>query len=218
MIEGSSERMGKGLSLLQQRIEGLEDRLKSDERGIMAMEGRDAEKNLWLLLDGLKNCEKQLIELTDATIRQKAVVDSESAERRRLQSEQSNWMQEVREALVQTDAEVSDKITTALSQLANRMLSERENMEQRFKQMHQELTEQARAKEEAAILERESVKNRFKVLEEALNAERESRVIDLKKNERDQTQSNESVRSAVQRLETASKTDSAGWMTMLCEA
>ena len=40
IVETSSERMGKGLSLLQKRIEGLELRLKSDERGIMAMEGR----------------------------------------------------------------------------------------------------------------------------------------------------------------------------------
>ena len=202
VIEGSSERMGKGLTLLQQRIEGLEGRLKSDERGIMAMEGRDAEKFV-AVARRAEELEKQLIELTDATIRQKSIVDNESSERRRLQAEQSNWMQEVRGALVQTDAEVSDKITAALSQLANRMLSERENMEQRFKQLHHELTEQSRAKEEASILQREAMKNRFQAIEEGLKTEQESRVFDLRKNSRDQTQSHESTVSALQRLETA---------------
>lgn len=202
IIEGSSERAGKGMNLLQQRIEGLEDRLKSDERGIMAMEGRDAEKFV-AVARRAEELEKQLIELTDATLRQRAIVENEAAERRRLQSEQTSWMQEVRGALVHTDAEVSDKITSALSQLANRMLSERENMENRFKQLHEELTEQSRSREEATILEREKVKSRFKTIEDALNSEAESRVMELRKNVRDQDASLENTVSSIQRLETS---------------
>ena len=67
-------------------------------------------------------------------------------------------MQEVRNALVQTDMEVSDKITNTLAQLANRMLSEREQMEERFKQLNNEMRQRNVAREEATLLERE---NRF---------------------------------------------------------
>ena len=85
--------MGKGIGLLQKRIEALELRLKSDERGIMAMEGRDAEK--FSAGEEAEDLEKHLMELSEATLRQRAIVDNESAERRRLQSEQSSWMQEL---------------------------------------------------------------------------------------------------------------------------
>ncbi len=202
IVETSSERMGKGLSLLQKRIEGLEMRLKSDERGIMAMEGRDAEK-FGAVAKRAEDLEKHLMELSEATLRQRAIVDNESAERRRLQSEQSSWMQEVRNALVQTDIEVSDKITNTLAQLANRMLSERENMEERFKQLSKEAAERSIAQDEATIIERENIKARFKAIDEVLKREQEVRTMDLRKSEFDSSKNHESLSSAVQRIETS---------------
>ena len=204
IVETSSERMGKGIGLLQKRIESLELRLKSDERGIMAMEGRDAEK-FSAVAKRAEDLEKHLMELSEATLRQRAIVDNESAERRRLQSEQSSWMQEVRNALVQTDAEVSNKITNTLSQLANRMLSERENMEERFKQLHQELNERRIAREQASLVERESINSRFKAIDEVLKKEQETRSIDLRKNELDQSKNHESLSAAIQRIETTTE-------------
>ena len=202
IVETSSERMGKGLSLLQKRIEGLELRLKSDERGIMAMEGRDAEK-FSAVAKRAEDLEKHLMELSEATLRQRAIVDNESAERRRLQSEQSSWMQEVRNALVQTDMEVSDKITNTLAQLANRMLSEREQMEERFKQLNNEMRQRNVAREEATLLERENIKARFKAIDEVLKKEQEVRTMDLRKNELDQSKNHESLSGAIQRIETS---------------
>ena len=166
------------------------------------MEGRDAEK-FSAVAKRAEDLEKHLMELSEATLRQRAIVDNESAERRRLQSEQSSWMQEVRNALVQTDAEVSNKITNTLSQLANRMLSERENMEERFKQLHQELNERRIAREQASLVERESINSRFKAIDEVLKKEQETRSIDLRKNELDQSKNHESLSAAIQRIETS---------------
>ena len=75
-LQLSSEMLESGWYLL---------RLKSDERGIMAMEGRDAEK-FSAIAKRAEDLERHLMELSEATLRQKAIVDGESAERRRLQS------------------------------------------------------------------------------------------------------------------------------------
>ena len=112
-------------------------------------------------------------------------------------------MQEVRNALVQTDMEVSDKITNTLAQLANRMLSEREQMEERFKQLNNEMRQRNVAREEATLLERENIKARFKAIDEVLKKEQEVRTMDLRKNELDQSKNHESLSGAIQRIETS---------------
>ena len=93
--------------------------------------------------------ERNLVELSDLALRQRQQLDSEADRRKSLADDQKAWMQEVRNALLQTDSDMSSRLTTLLTQLGERTLSEREAVERRFQKLAVESVERERAAEEA---------------------------------------------------------------------
>lgn len=173
-IELAGTKTDRALLLMQKRFEAVESRLKADERGIIAMEGRDAER-----FEGLgrraEQLEKYLVELSDMSLKQRQELDAEAARRKRASEEQQNLVAEVRSALATSDAGVSDRLTALLTQIGEQLVTEREISNRRLEETMQDSQRKERAAEERAAAERDRMAKRFMALEESMRVESETR-------------------------------------------
>ena len=142
--------------------------------GIIAMEGRDAER-----FDGLtkraEQLEKYLVELSDMSLRQRQALDGESSRRKATQDEQQKLVKEVRSALAKTDSDVSGRLTTLLTQIGEQLVAEREIHARKLDEQRGEYARQERAMEERAAMERDRMMKRFTAIEAGLREESEVR-------------------------------------------
>ena len=173
-IETAAAKQEKSLLLVQKRFEAIENRLKADERGIIAMEGRDADR-----FDGLsrraEQLEKYLMELGDMSLRQRQHLDAETARQKRAREEQAQLMAEVRKSLGSADTSLNERLTGLLSQIGDRMLSEREAFDKQFQKAMSTIAMQEQAMEERNAVERERLAQRFSTLETTLRDEQNIR-------------------------------------------
>ena len=173
-IELAGTKTDRALLLMQKRFEAVESRLKADERGIIAMEGRDAER-----FEGLgrraEQLEKYLVELSDMSLKQRQELDAEAARRKRASEEQQNLVGEVRSALASSDASVSDRLTALLTQIGEQLVTEREISNRRLEETLLDAQRKERAAEERAAAERDRMAKRFMALEESMRVESETR-------------------------------------------
>ena len=173
-IELAGTKTDRALLLMQKRFEAVETRLKADERGIIAMEGRDAER-----FEGLtrraEQLEKYLVELSDMSLKQRQELDAEADRRKLAQEEQRQLVGQVRSALAGSDANMSDRLTGLLTQISEQLITERESHVRRLEETEKAFQRKELAAEERAALERDRMAKRFLALEEALRSETEAR-------------------------------------------
>jgi hypothetical protein len=173
-IESAGAKTERALAVMQTRFESLEGRLKADERGIIAMEGRDAER-FDNLVKRAEQLEKYLVELSDMSLKQRQQLDAESARRKSTQDEQGKLVSEVRSALAKTDTDVSSRLTALLTQIGEQLVAEREIHTRKLEEQKLENARSERASEERLAAERDRISKRFQALEAALREESEIR-------------------------------------------
>ena len=166
-IDSASTKTDRALAMMATRFESLEGRLKADERGIIAMEGRDAER-FDNLVKRAEQLEKYLVELSDMSLKQRQQLDGESARRKSTQDEQAKLVSEVRNALAKTDTDVSSRLTSLLTQIGEQLVAERDIHTRKLEEQKVLQTRSERAGEERLAAERDRMSKRFQALESAL--------------------------------------------------
>ncbi len=173
-IEAANGKTDRALSLMQKRFEAVESRLKADERGIIAMEGRDAEK-----FEGLarraEQLEKYLVELSDMSLKQREELDAEASRRKLTQEEQTRLVGEVRGALAKSDSGVSQRLTQLMQQIGEQLVAEREKNAAELRAAREDASLKEQTGEERAAVERQHVAARFEALEQAIRDEASTR-------------------------------------------
>jgi len=175
-IDSASTKTDRALAMMATRFESLEGRLKADERGIIAMEGRDAER-FDNLVKRAEQLEKYLVELSDMSLKQRQQLDGESARRKSTQDEQAKLVSEVRNALAKTDTDVSSRLTSLLTQIGEQLVAERDIHTRKLEEQKVLQTRSERAGEERLAAERDRMSKRFQALESALREESELRAM-----------------------------------------